>query len=831
MSDASTHTAALPACRGDLVIRKISDDETVIKLPSRREYFSVGPVEEFLLNRLDGTATADDLCRAFEAEFDDSLTDQDIDDFLEIVRSRGLLEDSPASGKSGKPDARKSRNKPADRKSRPDKSTAATDDDDDDELTGGKKNLLFYRIPLFNPHKLFCWIEPKIRWVWTRAFFVVSLLAVLFAMSIACTNGADFASSFTSAMRWETVAIVWAVIFFATVLHEFAHGLTCRHHGGEVHDIGVLFMFFIPCLYCNVSDAWLIPERRKRLWITAAGGYCDLLIWAMSVFIWRITVPDCLINHLAFVVQAVCGGRGLLNFNPLLRLDGYYIVADWLTIPNLRKRAHEYWMEHLRWLLWGAPRPKVKARSRTLLTYGILSWCFALFFLDLIFVRLLEFVSNEFGIVGICFMCLLLAFALRRVFKGFFKSELATMIKKRRLRTMIWIAGLSAIVLVPFSIPVRHYAKGDFEVRPATRIEVPASVTGFISRIHVGEGSEVAAGDVLVELKSPDLDSMIATKQSELRESEASLARLNLGTRPEEKEEQRKRIQRLTAWRDLGHEDVRHARDEIQREIVVDEHRIVQLNLQISAARKSLARSDWLHRQGALAGAQLQAQHTSLQLLQGQLLQAQAKLDAKKLSGTRSTETELSRRNQSLADAESTLSLLLAGTRHEDITAEEARRERVMKELSYLLSQREKLVIRAPAGGVIATPRFQEKVGLLAPQGTPICVIEDASTTRVELAVSEEQTIGLQPGQTVILKARALPFETINARVARIAPATTKLVDTQKNVVIVHCELDEGGQQLTSGMTGFGKIVRGSRTFGAAMASTMLQYVRTEFWW
>ena len=226
---------------------------------------------------------------------------------------------------------------------------------------------------------------------------------------------------------------------------------------------------------------------------------------------WRITVQDCFVNHLAFVIQAICGGRGFLNFNPLLRLDGYYIVSDWLTIPNLRKRAHNYWMEHLRWLLWGAEHPKPQPRSRALLTYGILSWCFAIFFLDLIFLRLLKYVGDEFGVGGTAFLCLLLGFALRRVFKGLFKSEFATMIKERKTRTLMWVTGLAAVVLVPFVIPVPHYAAGNFEVRPAKRFEVPAPVTGFIARIHVEEGAVVSAGDTLVELTSPDLDSRCST--------------------------------------------------------------------------------------------------------------------------------------------------------------------------------------------------------------------------------------------------------------------------------------------------------------------------------
>ena len=106
----------------------------------------------------------------------------------------------------------------------------------------------------------------------------------------------------------------------ATTLHEFAHGLTCKHFGGEVHEVGFLMLFFIPCFYCNVSDAWLFREKSRRLWVTLAGGYFDLLAWATAAFVWRLTAQDSMINYLAWVILSVLGVRNLFNFNPLLKL-------------------------------------------------------------------------------------------------------------------------------------------------------------------------------------------------------------------------------------------------------------------------------------------------------------------------------------------------------------------------------------------------------------------------------------------------------------------------------------------------------------------------------
>ena len=114
-------------------------------------------------------------------------------------------------------------------------------------------------------------------------------------------------------------------------------------------------MYFMPCFYCDVSDAWLFRERGRRLWVTFAGGYCDMVVWALAVFVWRVTLQDTRLNYLAWLVMSVCGARIFFNLNPLLKLDGYYLLSDLLRVPNLRQRGWDRLMAHVRWVLWGAP--------------------------------------------------------------------------------------------------------------------------------------------------------------------------------------------------------------------------------------------------------------------------------------------------------------------------------------------------------------------------------------------------------------------------------------------------------------------------------------------
>src|SRR5579871_4590246 len=325
-----------PPRRPELVVKPLGRAGSyVLKDPLDGACYQFGEEEHFLLSQLDGRQSREAICAAFERRFGEPLSEEELDEFIALARTRGFL----------RPDDALTPPLPV--------ATPVVE-----PLAAAPRaparhphSILYWRKPLFDPDRLLNWLEPKLRFLWTPAFLVLSLAAIVLALAVVWSNRLELVSHFAYTLRWETIGLVWATLVLATVCHEFAHGLTCKHYGGEVHEIGVLLIFFMPSLYCNVTDAWLFPQKRKRLLVTLAGSYCDLVAWALAVFCWRLTQQQTLVNYIAFVVLSVVGTRIFFNCNPLLKLDGYYFLSDLLEVPNLQQRGQGYVLGHLRHLL------------------------------------------------------------------------------------------------------------------------------------------------------------------------------------------------------------------------------------------------------------------------------------------------------------------------------------------------------------------------------------------------------------------------------------------------------------------------------------------------
>ena len=600
-------------------------------------------------------------CAAFESRFGESLSVDELDGFIEIARERRLLEGSEENQST-----------------------------DDTNQTGGTKNrgldsqtsspsaqrqsILYWRKSVFDPDRFFTWLEPKVRFFWTRAFLVFSAGCILLAVLILWTGRQAVATSFVHALRWETLVLAWLVMFAIGMLHESAHGLTCKHYGGEVHEIGFLLMYFMPCFYCNVSDAWLFREKSKRLWVTFAGGYFELFLWALAVFVWRITVPDSLPNYLAFIVVVSCGIDSLFNFNPLIKLDGYYLLSDWVEIPNLRQRSFAYTMSWWRRLLWGGPRPEPAANARFLFGFGLVSWGYSLTFLCLMLLAVWYWLRDSLGVLSLIVAGGLALLSLRGLFSDIFREDFRIMISKRRRRSILWLIAVSGLIAASLIVPWTETAEGDFEVRATTHAEIRAPVAGFLRRVTFDEGERVSNGVEIARLEIPDLESQFARKQAELREAEAKLKLQKAGARAEEIAQQERRLAAAQAFRDVAAKNLERQKRVLAQDLKRFDKLLEECAAECDYARQRLDIQESLQAKNAVTPIEYAAAKKTCLTSCAKRAQVEADREARAALSTSIAESELAEREKELAHEQAVLALLEAGTRPEEIEAAQANR-------------------------------------------------------------------------------------------------------------------------------------------------------------
>jgi multidrug resistance efflux pump len=789
----------------------------VVKDPRAGAYFTIGAEEHFLLTQFDGRQSAPSIRDRFAERFGQALGPEEFDEFLDAAREQGLLRAGEGPDAAGL--------------AHPARPTglSGADGPGPGRHRVSWQGLLSWRIRLFDPDRSFTWAQPRLRFFWTRTFLAVSAGCIVSAAVLVGLNREQLAAGLLDSLRWETAVLGWLAYMAVITLHEFAHGLTCKRHGGEVHEVGFLMLLLMPCLYCNVSDAWLFREKSRRLWVTFAGAYFELFLWALAVFAWRLTLPGTPAHRLASLVSSACGVQTLFNFNPLIKRDGYYLLSDWLDVPNLQERALGSVKGGLRRLLWGAARPAREPRGRLLLTYGLASFLYSAGLLGVMLGALVPFLWRSWGWPGLIIAGLLCYYGSRGLLHGVVGGEFHAMITTRRRRSYAWLLGLGALATILGGVEIEDRVGGACRLRPAARAEVRAPVAGFLKEVSCEEGELVSPGAPVARLNVPDLESRLAQRRAELGEARARLRLLEIGPRPEEVAEHRQRVERARAWRDLAQDDLKRARRAFGGELDRLEKQAAARRAERDAAADRYRRARALGDRRAIAVEELREAEGKYRVGQAHLAEAEAARRALQARGTLEAEAEVVRRDKELADGRAALRLLEAGSRAEEIEAQRARLAGLQAELEYLDERRRKQDIFSPMLGLVVTPRLREKVGQHLREGDLICLVEGRAGLEAEIVLAEQDVARVHPGQPVRLKARALPYRTFLTRVDRLAPAGVR--GEAQSSLIVYCRLEDAPDDLRSEMTGYARVETGRRPIGAILLDRALRLVRTELWW
>jgi putative peptide zinc metalloprotease protein len=517
----------------------------VVKDPVSLRYYRFKDQEHFLLDYMDGKHTLDDAQKAFEKRFrPDRLTLEDLEQFAQQLLTAGLAQnESPQAGKQLF-DRRKKRRR--------------------QEWMQTLTNILYIKIPVFDPDKLLTGMLRYLWWIFTVPFLLVSVGVMLAAVMLVATHFESFRDklpSYHEFFSFKTVVYLWVALGAVKIIHEFGHGLSCKAFGGEVHEMGLLFLCLSPCLYCNVSDAWTLPNKWKRIIISGAGIYVELIIAAFATFLWWNTPTHPFINNLSLSLMIVCSvSTVVFNANPLMRYDGYYVLLDWLEIPNLRDRSNRFLQNVVLEHCLGVevqPEPYMALGRKVLfISYAIVSWIyrwvvtFSILYMMHTFLR-----PYKLGVIS-DFMAMFAAgsmagWPLYRLGKNLHRRGRVPDMKSMRvaLSASVVVAVILVFFLVPLPVSrVRQLAL--VELEPESNHKVFMHVPAILEELKVRDGQHVSKDQELARFSSRDIDTELLDAETQLKiraEQLKSIPSQLEGTR-DEQEKQRIRLNEATLY-------------------------------------------------------------------------------------------------------------------------------------------------------------------------------------------------------------------------------------------------------------------------------------------
>ena len=388
-------------------------------------------------------------------------------------------------------------------------------------------------------------LYPKLKFIYTPAFVLFSLF--LFAVMLwmwADRFGEIWSDSFEfynfTTKSGKDLIEFWFLFAAMAFFHETAHGLTCKHFGGNVEKMGFTLMYFAPSFFCDASQVWIYGGPWERIAVSIAGIWIDLIICVFATFVWWGTATGMTIHDLSYKVMMVTGvGVSLLNLNPLIKLDGYLIFSELVHEPALKESSTAYLSGLTRKKIFGLPVEVefVPRRRRAFyIIYAILSGLYGYLLLSFLMVltyHILRSYTPEWAFVP--------ALAIGYwVFKSKIKllvrfMEIVYLDKKERVRawlTVPRIAALSTAALVIIFLPLwPEFVEGRFVLEPVHKAEIHTEVAGRVTRVLAGEGESVAAGQPLLELSNVQLESAAARADADLHAAadQVNLALLRYG--------------------------------------------------------------------------------------------------------------------------------------------------------------------------------------------------------------------------------------------------------------------------------------------------------------
>jgi len=477
----------------------------VLKDPLTLELFHLTAEEFFLFDKLQQSMSLKELQQAFQHRFvPRQITPQQLQQGINQLYRQGLLlSESPGQGTT-------LRQRAARRKRT--------------ERWQSLRKVLSFRLGSLDVTHFVDGLYRRVCWVYSLPMLAIAIAVWAYALFILLGHGHEVALRLPSLaeLAQPRYWFLWlTTVLVVKVIHELAHAVTCKHWGGRCHEMGVLLLAGIPCLYCDVTDVWRLPSKWQRIAVSAAGMIAELVLAAVALIAWWYTQPGVLHVWCLSVVVVCSVGTLLVNINPLLRYDGYYILSDLVEVPNLAGRAQGLLPTALRRWLLAEPRtadPMLSDRQRHgLLFYAVAARVYLTLVLLGIFVVLMTWarpfrLENLVITLGVITLAGMLFSPLMGV--GRMMRNPSLRFGMRRPRLALLALAVSLLLAAFFLLPITKSVSGPAVFVPVEGQPIYATVAGEL-QFALAPGTMVQAGDVLARFKNPQSELAVARQQGE----------------------------------------------------------------------------------------------------------------------------------------------------------------------------------------------------------------------------------------------------------------------------------------------------------------------------
>ncbi len=489
-----------PRVDPDLIIREdVADGEPIVAVYQRStaNLLRMKPTQWQLASLFDGVRSYDEISAAFQAQTGIPLGAEEVRTFAENIDEGGFWYKDPQE-----------KNIAMNEKLAAQRSRRAQ--------TGSSFNVAHITFSAWDPDRYLTLLDQKIgKYLFSPWMTLVVLLLIVLQIAVFAAKwsviGPDLPLYFDFTRKtFSDLVEFWILLFAVGFVHETAHGLSCKHFGGEVHSMGFMFLYLTPCFYVDVTESWISASRLQRMATIIAGIWSELIVCGIATIVWTNTQPGEWIHDFCYKLILIAGlGVVAINLNPLIKLDGYYLFAEWVRVPDLKERSTGFVIGWLQRHIFRLPVdvPIVSRRRVPLFVlYALASGAYSYLLLAL-FVRLSYNIFSHWLAELALLPAALVAFAIfrsrLRALTNFTLDSYRTKASDGAFRLTPLRAMLAIVLLALLFVPVvRDRENAWFVIEPSETHEVHAGVPGKILAVYVKEGEAVRRGQVMARLQS-----------------------------------------------------------------------------------------------------------------------------------------------------------------------------------------------------------------------------------------------------------------------------------------------------------------------------------------